>query len=653
MKKQKNNSKRKVSRLLGLGYLNFEFKLEITESDINNYNIDLPSINEIKDLEFIAKDNAIMDKIVVTSTSNLINTLLYINKSNKIKTFIELTSFNNFFFEKDDERFLKDIVTYVTEHNFIFLNETDISSNVKNINFVICVNGLEKKKFVLCKDDLMEKELNIKNMDQNKNKEIQETNKAKLDNVSNKENDEKSTKRTRSIQDFISKLPCSYNQFEYIYIDIDDILNNLLSFNSNSVTIEEITHLVIYLYSNFPNLKIIIKFPDVLSNINLVNYEFLNNLNILYGKCDVFLFDKKEALAGFNLINQLNNNPAAQEKIKASNESQLEKVFLSTIEEQFLLSKKRLTNTSNLNCVHSNALLSTGKIALFLEDMLKAYIVQISKCNNIVMGHTFSFNLDLYPRINHSNQKLVDEYKKQIVVNKNYLKSVFYGSFISRIILNYNINSAISAGCDLSKRILDLFKLELDFPSDPEFYVVNTKKTGLNEIVKKKKEDNFKLDCVNINKSKLDIYNPLKDNNLYSYFSSNVIRKHLKEAGFINTKGFILDDPEKQINCSPKKMNNKLDNDREKKLLIAIKENENRNNKHIKKHLIHKSKVLQDTSIRELEKQYRIKEYSPDYNMLLPSYAKNQKLKPIKGYNTLHTNSSNIDKTFENKVSNY
>ena len=244
-----------------------------------------------------------------------------------------------------------------------------------------------------------------------------------------------------------------------------------------------------------------------------------------------------------------------------------------------------------------------------------------------------------------------DEYKKQIVVNKNFLKSVFYGAFISRIVLNYNINSAISAGSELSKRILDIFKLELAFPSDQEFYVVNTKKSNINELVNKKKEDNFKLDCVNINRSKLGVYNPLKDNNLYSFFSSNVIRKHLKEAGFINTKGFILDDPEKQLNCSPgKRINYNAESERERKLLIAVKENEKRSNKSIKKHLINKSKVLHDTSIRDLEKQSRIKDYSSDYNLLLPSYAKNQKLKPIKGYNSLITNNNVNDISDEFRV---
>jgi len=60
----------------------------------------------------------------------------------------------------------------------------------------------------------------------------------------------------------------------------------------------------------------------------------------------------------------------------------------------------------------------------------------------------------------------------------------------------------------------------------------------------KLKESNFVLDCTNFNLSKLKTYNPLYDNHLSTFFSSSVIKKHLKKQKFINRNGYILDDPD-------------------------------------------------------------------------------------------------------------
>lgn len=138
----------------------------------------------------------------------------------------------------------------------------------------------------------------------------------------------------------------------------------------------------------------------------------------------------------------------------------------------------------------------------------------------------------------------------------------------------------------------------------------------------------------------------MRDNNLYSFFSSNIIRKHLKDVGFINTKGFLLEDPEKKARSSSKGRNN-YDFEREKKLLIAVKENEVKSKDNVRRNLIAKSKQLHDSSIKELEKQSRIKDYTNEYHVLLPSFTnKGTKLKPIKGYSTLVTNKSQVKVSF-------
>ena len=58
-----------------------------------------------------------------------------------------------------------------------------------------------------------------------------------------------------------------------------------------------------------------------------------------------------------------------------------------------------------------------------------------------------------------------------------------------------------------------------------------------------KKEGKFILDCTNIEKSKMNFYVPLLDENLKGFFQNQVIKKDLINKGFINKKGHINYDP--------------------------------------------------------------------------------------------------------------
>ena len=170
---------------------------------------------------------------------------------------------------------------------------------------------------------------------------------------------------------------------------------------------------------------------------------------------------------------------------------------------------------------------------------------------------------------------------------------------------------------------MDIFKLGLDFPIDSEFYFIDTKKSmniTFNERLTKQ-EKGFILDCTNLNRSKLNHYNPLFDTNLSSFFSSQIVRKHLNEQGFINTKGFLLLDNKSKKNVllvdkSPEKFINK-----NKNIMLAIKENSTKVNiETIEKQLKYKSKILNDPSISQLEKLAHTLSLSPLKNKQLPSY---------------------------------
>ena len=604
----------KVSKIAGLGYLeNLNFCLELNDYDVTQNQIDYTSINTLQDLDPLLKNNEeLIEKISITTTSTTVNKLLYLCKTCKTKSFVEFTSFN-WIQLNENEEFFQTIITRVTENNFLFLAPTKISNLQPDIKFTIKLNGKVIRDFkVGLKNNQNE---NQEKKDEN---ELNETNKNKEnsdelnDDIKNKEESQEKKKKN----EFIENLNFVKNNFDYLYFDLNTIIamSNTIDMN---VTLSDILWLFDYITKYNDKMKIIVNFPSIINNINSINLDNLNLMHMLMSFIDIFIFERKDSIEYLNLIHQLNNQDFKEVKGKISDQ-QLEKLFINSFE------TKRSKNQ---------------KLAIFLDDFVRCTI--ISKQGNLITNNCYP--LDLYPKVNHTNQKLIEEYKKHILVNKAMLKSVFYGGFFSKFFSSNNILGSLNVSIEITKRILELYKLDLDFPLHADFYIVNLKKNSKNDIAQKQKEDKFVLDCVNLNRSKLETYNPLCDNNLFSFFSSNVIRKHLKQVGFINTKGFILDDPSKITpNTALKdKSAYEIELEKEKKLLIAVVENERRD-KEIKKKLYQRSKYLHDYSVKELEKMVKINDFNRKSNPVLPSFViSSSKLKPIKGYSSIGRNTSN------------
>lgn len=588
----KKQPKRKTTKVLSYDYLDFSFTLNLSseEASIINYQ----SFTSTKDLEFIANDEKILDKITFSSSSNLINNLIFMNKSNKSKIFIELVTYNSLFLN-DDEKFFSQIFSYVTEHSFLFITQTQLTSEYSNIKFSIKVNGEELRCFVFG----VKKEENEENDKENKKDKEKEEENDENEGLKPIEKQKKEcfSHKRESFDELISKLNGDFIS-DFIIFDINNIIDKQITSPNDlsNISLEELIKLINHIKSENSTTRIITIFPIILKNINIINYSMLTNLSLLLASSDISIFDKKEAIAYFNLSNSLNNQNFKEEKGKISDEA-LEKLYIGSFED---------VKKVNLN----------GKIVFFIDELSKVVYFE-GKGSKIV--NNSSYLLSLIPKVNHTNQKLIDEYKKQVFVNKELLKSVFIGGFLSRYLQKVSIHSSVSTGSEISKRILELLKLELDFPLESDFYLVSVKNLNKNHADIEKKEKNFKLDCTNINQSRLGEYNPLKDNNLFSFFSSNINRKHLKNVGFINTKGFILEESDKKVYSSKEKDVNEVE--REKKLLIAVKENEAKSKEQIRRNLINKSKQLHDQSIRDLEKMSRIKDYSKENQVMLPSFS--------------------------------
>ena len=170
------------------------------------------------------------EKIIFLDSDNcLINTLLYINKSHKTKTFIEFIVPNKLEFN-DKNKFLKNFIDEILSKNYLFIVETDKTNNIySKINFVI--------KIV---DDLYDT--------------IKSTKKFEIFGNNNKSSDESIynlIKREDIEKLFLREFNYNFNKINFFIIDLKEIRRIL-------IRAENIFNFLLKIINNFPKLKIIL-----------------------------------------------------------------------------------------------------------------------------------------------------------------------------------------------------------------------------------------------------------------------------------------------------------------------------------------------------------------------------------------------------------
>ena len=99
-----------AKKLCSLGILDIDINLTLTQSEADKYNFNIDNYNEVSDLKnlFYPEEDSnenntnsnvnneidYFNHIYLSSENNLINTLLYINRAYKLKTFIEFIMTN-------------------------------------------------------------------------------------------------------------------------------------------------------------------------------------------------------------------------------------------------------------------------------------------------------------------------------------------------------------------------------------------------------------------------------------------------------------------------------------------------------------------------------------------------------------------------------
>jgi len=132
--KAKQKEPQRSARILGLGLIKLDFYLNLTDEQIQKYNIDFSKIHSPKDLAFIAENPSLLDLIQISSSDTLSNILLYLNKASSKKSFVELITLSSIKMHPEEEH-MKKIFTNVTEHNYLFSNEMSLASVPNKISF--------------------------------------------------------------------------------------------------------------------------------------------------------------------------------------------------------------------------------------------------------------------------------------------------------------------------------------------------------------------------------------------------------------------------------------------------------------------------------------------------------------------------------------
>lgn len=505
----KTKQPQRVPRVVSIGRVDFDYTLTLPEDYLLTIGVEIDKVSKADDLSFLKENKDLWDRIVLSSNNCLINMLVYLNKVTTNKTFVEMTLFNSFNFGEKDS-FLKEMVNYVTEHNYLFIIEANVINCSNRITFTL-KSGKKSKSFSLLPEE------------------------------------EKSNQQSQELYSF-SKVDIDFAEFDYLIIDFEEFF----SLGEKSLPVlEDFRKFVERRVLPHKNLKIAFNYPDMIKNFQNLNLDTVGLIEDFISYGDVFIFSKSDAMALFAMLGQ----------IKDSSQTPESEVY------KYLVNDARYTRGGN-------------KLALLIDDLTKCNVFEFcSKTKKVFYQN--EFDMMLHPKINHTNQKLVEEYKKLILIYQPLLKAAFLGGLFSKILIagskaSSEVYAGFLTGTECAKRILELMKNNLELPLEQEFYMVKIAKTKIQKEMEreelKRKEKKFVLDCINKQSSHLRYYNPLFDDHLNSFFASEVIRRQLKDKGFINTNGFIMYDPKYRavMGASPrrKRVN---ETEKEKQLLYAIK----------------------------------------------------------------------------------
>ena len=493
-------------KLCSLGILDININLFLYESQMMDIDLKLDSYNSIDDLPnlfeklnstLISQKNKNMNEkeeeksfhyfnyeniIKLDSDNCLINSLLYINKAYKNKTFIEFIIPDKIEFN-DKNIFLKNFLDEILTKNYLFIVENDkIKNNFSKVNFVI--------KIV---DDIYDKIKLTKKFEIIGNSGI---------------SSEKSVYSSEDNEDFeklfLNQFNYNFNRIDYFLIDLKQIRKILMK--------EENIHIfLLKIIKAFPKLKIILIIDENIIKENSSKEEIIYIKKYLE-LCDII----------FSFKNNINNflrfyYSSIKREITDKNPS---KIFFWLNNNNFNLNNIDLI-TKDYNKFRKNI----PRISLILDEFNLVHIYEQD-----IINKNISFNK--FYRLSITQDEITEEKNNYMISNADKLYHIFIGGFLSRFLYNKLYDICFEAGNLLLKKALKILsKNEIDIEHD--LFNVKVKNNGYKIIEKMKndikKENNFVLDCTNKEKSKQKEYNILTDNNCLGFLTSKYFFKNNRE----------------------------------------------------------------------------------------------------------------------------
>ena len=610
-KKGKNTQKSKQAKAkpkdipgcLSFGKLDLIYKFEFIEKDLEKseeeiqkdengskyYNIE--DFNSIKDLKFLQDKKEIWERISLKPNNATLDQLLTANKISKKKMNIEYITYGIPKFEEEEEKFFLDIYNYVNEKNNLDINEKPLVEDgsyslkfefyFKDQTHSFCLgsggeNAEEEKKEENPEEEKKEEEKKEESTPQeNKEESTPQDNKEEStpqeNNEAPEENKEEEKKEeNQEPEDYepneamkAEKIPkfsrkdsvlCNMDpknkKYTLFYLNFDGLKDIPGNFENN-----DLIELLYFLKKK--GAKIFINYCKPEEPKEEKKEESKDNkenagkekekqkpkdkgkkeendekeekemkcLNNLYYLTDIYFFDFKQAIEEFNKHYHCFTTDKSDKNI---NKQKLLDYFINGIASG---TKKEVDG---------------DKYGFFLEDFVKFYMVHANKKK----AKKNEFDCQLFPKVNHNNIKLIDEYKNIIKKNSNNYVSIFITFFISGITSSGATDEAIIGGflnaLEILKRKVECEKNNINL-NEKNLMKYKISEKNLAERIKElnliNQEGDFVLDCTNKEKSELKEYIPLYDYHLVYYFRSYVNQKALKKKGFINDKGYIMYDP--------------------------------------------------------------------------------------------------------------
>ena len=628
-----------AKKLCSLGILDININLTLTESQAENYNFNIDDYNTVLDLKNIFYPDEepeieidYFKYIYISSDNNIINTLLYINRAYKSKTFIEFIMPNKLDFS-DNTKFIHNLLIDICNRNYLFLIENkliDIGSNIKfNINIINddTKENVEYKTFDLF--EMNDIEMKLTEGESNDELEYKEFN---LD--YNFDKVEYFLIDLFSFKEMLYKNKFDMEKFLYKIMNNNKQIKIILIINENCFIGYDFTSLI-------EKYREIIELSDIIfCNRNELNYFYRTYNNLRNYSID--------------LLNRSNINYS---KITSSNKSiNNTSSNMNNINNNILPNSNRdlIMKKIPYNLVNNNNENSNYDLVVFDNEKHRKNISRIS-----ILFENF-FSLTIYEQIGTYMEvdtketfyfKLKEDKQNFFTKEGEKIYYIFIGGFLSRLIHTKSFRVCFYAGYLLLEKIMkNNLKKKIVFKIDDyNVLVPNEKKSFKEKMIKqnekileeiKCKEKGFILDCTNLNECKIKIYNPLLDNNCAGYLLKKNIFEHLKHKGFINKNGIVLKDPDKneraKNNISRKKKNN---------LKPIYIENDN----NIKLPIIQNNYICQ--TLKGVKENKKIKEVNKGktYFKTINNFYKLKKLKingfPVKNSNTFD-NSKNKNPKF-------